>query len=825
MPLIPQLNTPGGRKRALSNAHPGDLSADLMNAYVQMQYLNSPRFVPLPMSPGPGYMAAPGYSPFPMAWPSPHFYPVDMQAAALPVPDPRSTAVHMLLGPPSGPQSHILYDVRYKPDKCYLTTTGAPIKLPEEFAELPATRPTIAKMRLVCRDLPWRISVTNSKGVTIKNILESIHSELHQPLTEGEWWIAQDEERERTLEAYKKNCAEELGEKRKLEEGVKRIDWLGNRTMLMAISRGPLDEPFIKSRVMDPKAQAETWIMDMGISVEKPVILKVFTRKYQLSLKPEAIAYLEEILEEHEIDDDQVQGAMEYVAKEYMKQDGMHSSFGLFKINKVILLTDCTTIVTRENLEKIYALMQLGGSNPNSTQNTLLDPDELDPEQHLYFINAMEMPRWLYSYERKAFEKAPNAPSLGGTPASRAQFLRDRHNIIKQVVLRNENFSPPAIAGRDRDNYLKLTSTKNLLGRTGQRFLLFGMLTHAPDGRLCLEDLEGRVVLDISETGPSEGLFTEGCFVLVEGDYTEEEVLQVIAIGHPPSERRDAARSVYGHIDFLGKGATTVAEDEQFAEGMNRFSDLVFMCASDLWLDSPKTLGGLRKILDGYVASDFIPLVFIFCGNFTSKDVGQGSGIDLIRYQDNLDALGDLLASYPRIANHSHFVFVPGPLDPWGSATLPRPPIPASFCSQFQNKLPKAHFASNPCRIKFCGQEIVIFRHDLMAKMLRNLVGVKPDVESADLKRYLVQTILDQCHLSPLTLSVQPTIWELDHALRLYPMPTTLILADKYERYELTYEGCHVFNPGMFQGTLFGFSTYYPETRRSEPSFLEDDEN
>jgi DNA polymerase epsilon subunit 2 len=101
-----------------------------------------------------------------------------------------------------------------------------------------------------------------------------------------------------------------------------------------------------------------------------------------------------------------------------------------------------------------------------------------------------------------------------------------------------------------------------MLGRAGQRFLLFGMLTHSPDGRLCLEDLDGRVPLDISETvrflteinafqrrissylsqGPSEGLFTEGCFVLVEGEYTDDEVLVVIALGHPPSEKREVAR-------------------------------------------------------------------------------------------------------------------------------------------------------------------------------------------------------------------------------------------------------------------------------------------
>lgn len=38
--------------------------------------------------------------------------------------------------------------------------------------------------------------------------------------------------------------------------------------------------------------------------------------------------------------------------------------------------------------------------------------------------------------------------------------MRDRFNIIRQVVLRNENFSPPAIAGRDRDSYLKVRFDK-----------------------------------------------------------------------------------------------------------------------------------------------------------------------------------------------------------------------------------------------------------------------------------------------------------------------------------------------------------------------------
>jgi DNA polymerase epsilon subunit 2 len=56
-------------------------------------------------------------------------------------------------------------------------------------------------------------------------------------------------------------------------------------------------------------------------------------------------------------------------------------------------------------------------------------------------------------------------------------------------------------------------------------------------------------------------------------------MLEIVAIGQPPCETRETARlvtclplaasrersdncrSIYGHIDFLGKGATSLAED------------------------------------------------------------------------------------------------------------------------------------------------------------------------------------------------------------------------------------------------------------------------
>ena len=104
---------------------------------------------------------------------------------------------------------------------------------------------------------------------------------------------------------------------------------------------------------------------------------------------------------------------------------------------------------------------------------------------------------------------------------------------------------------------------------------------------------------------------------------------------------------------------------------------------------------------------------------------------------ENFDSLGELVASYPLITRTTHFIIVPGPLDVTVNSVLPRKPILSSLTHRLRSKVPRLHLATNPCRIKFFCQEIVIFREDIMARMLRNLVGVKPDVRNDDLKRYV----------------------------------------------------------------------------------------
>jgi DNA polymerase epsilon subunit 2 len=165
-------------------------------------------------------------------------------------------------------------------------------------------------------------------------------------------------------------------------------------------------------------------------------------------------------------------------------------------------------------------------------------------------------------------------------------------------------------------------------------------------------------------------------------------------------------------------------------------------------------LPGIQKTFDNCVENDFIPKIIVMCGNFTSRSITHGHARDVLRYQggslrldidsaqptscaENFDALADLITAYPLIMRSTHFVFIPGPLDITVNSTLPRKPLLSTLIGKLKTRIPKVHFGTNPCRVKFFNQEIVIFREDLMSRMLRNAVGVKPDVKSDDLRRFV----------------------------------------------------------------------------------------
>ena len=161
----------------------------------------------------------------------------------------------------------------------------------------------------------------------------------------------------------------------------------------------------------------------------------------------------------------------------------------------------------------------------------------------------------------------------------------------------------------------------------------------------------------------------------------------------------------------------------------------------------------------------------------------------------------------------------------------------------------EAIWTSNPARISLFGptQEIVVYRDDISSRLRRSSIlfgaageshvdnaalgqsapdgqvanmedrQMEIDFENSDTRlnavpqppspsgpsqeiqaaRKLVKTILDQGYLSPFPLSSHPVLWDWASSLHLYPLPSTLILVDAESApFAVTYEGCHVMNPG-----------------------------
>ena len=110
--------------------------------------------------------------------------------------------------------------------------------------------------------------------------------------------------------------------------------------------------------------------------------------------------------------------------------------------------------------------------------------------------------------------------------------------------------------------------------------------------------------------------------------------------------------------------------------------------------------------------------------------------------------LADIIVQFPLVASESHFIFVPGPTDPWDGTTLPRSALPGSISKQVTSRIPKAVFATSPCRIQYLGQEIVVMREDMMSKMLRNTICIKSEeerrTEDAARKEHIEDTRRDE---------------------------------------------------------------------------------
>nr|CAD7430037.1 unnamed protein product [Timema monikensis] len=446
-------------------------------------------------------------------------------------------------------------------------------------------------------------------------------------------------------------------------------------------------------------------------------------------------------------------------------------------------------------------------------------------------INTFNVPRFTFNIETKKFTKVCNTSpqQLFAPPRAKAFLFRDRYTILHQRTARHELFTP-TIMGTDRDNSnrkFKLRPVEFLLSSSGRlnEVIVLGLLTQLREGRYFLEDPSGIVQLDMYHTG----LHCENCFVLAEGWY-EDKIFHIQGVGFPPPEPSKSSRAYYGNANTFGgpsivslKSSTKLLQHEKG----NEDSMIVFL--ADVWLDHFKVMEKLRQLFQGY--SEFPPVAFVLMGNFLSSQHGSFHSSLL---KTHLRALADLILQFPEIVDKSKFVLIPGPTDPASPNILPRPTIPRHITSEFLDKIPGAVFGSNPCRLQYCTQEIVVLREDMVTKMCRNTIHFPEAGEIADhcrvsdaslhirskrdaqptvligqesapkpptpvkdhtCKPQFTKTILCQAHLAPLPLAVCPIYWAHDTAMQLYPLPDLVVVADQFNAFTASYMDCIVTNP------------------------------
>lgn len=524
---------------------------------------------------------------------------------------------------------------------------------------------------------------------------------------------------------------------------------------------------------------------------------------------------------------------------------------------------------------------------------------ELDWTDYFKVISTFKQQKFTYDHVKRHYVYVPQTTESHNNlltmaklklpnVESQVSLFNTRYHIVKDKVLRNENFQNNDIfnpmssvveMGKqlgDTENsalnsatYMKITQIKNLLGHDGKNFLLLGLLDRNSKGNWSLEDPSGTIELDIQQAIPTKGTYyVPGCIVLVEGIYfTYNNTFVVSSITHPPGEKRDVTLEAIGNLDLLGafnpsNENYTARLDDDLKIRMHyleqKLSDHKFvLLGGDIFLDETSTMDGLKKTFDKLNRDP--PVAIVFNGSFvsvpvhpslTSKNVSA-----TVSYKNNFDELATLLSNYENLINDTHMIFIPGPNDPWssmvglGTTTLwPQKEIPSSFVQKMNRICRKIHWGSNPLRIAYLSQEIVLTRDDLANRFKRyNIIfpameeekymenvelqeqySRNPDVSVGQLialknnlpvhvleSRKLVKTLLDQQHLSPFSSRIRPTIWDLDFTLQLSPLPSSIMLCDtSAPAFDVTYNGCKTINPGRFiHKRMAKYVEFYPATK------------
>lgn len=485
---------------------------------------------------------------------------------------------------------------------------------------------------------------------------------------------------------------------------------------------------------------------------------------------------------------------------------------------------------------------------------------------HFSVISATEQRRVVYDFAKKRFVYVDKKPRWIGDASALVRMALNRYHVVSDRLHRNELFESSSYVSSSQSGYV-LTQVKNLLGRNETEHFLFGLLCKDEgDGPWSLLDHSGSIRLEFTDSTvlAPDHYYNPGSLVLCHGIF-HGTFFQVCTLGAPPPERREATRRAYGYVaitaagqDFSGERSDKLLE-ESMVRAEKDLNHFIVILGGDLFLDKMNHQDLLRKILKRLESDP--PIAIVLTGSFFSMPFQPRNSIST--FKESMDAFAMILREAPSVALNSKIILIPGDNDPWhamfsagGTPVWPLAPIPEVFRARVDRVAANVVWSSNPTRLCYLSQEIVIARDNIGDRLRKNSLKfpsenrdpetelevltngsdhpIHPPRNSEELDddqdlvtqlslaalkldanlhikpvnhpnatdyevRKVFATILDQGHLSPFPLQVRPVAWEYEHALNLSPWPSTLILVDTTTPSCITtYEGCRVLNPGPF---------------------------
>lgn len=533
------------------------------------------------------------------------------------------------------------------------------------------------------------------------------------------------------------------------------------------------------------------------------LVWQIFTKSYGLTLQADAATFLSDKITNYSMNESQTTEFLNYMAQNYSK------------ISK-----DRSGMVSKQNIELVFNQVYQAQDYKESGKG------QQDIRKYIKVLDAFNTPKFEYDVHGKVFKKiACNNEMFSDSARDKISFNLRRFNIVKQRILKQIRAETS-----EKLSKINLTSIKSMKGinSPNQERYVFGLVTEMSEGTFSLEDPEEFITLDFSILKESPIDFVmEGGLFLVKGICFGNR-FAVQSISSVPCEKRTETVSMLTHPD--------ISEATNFAEPFHELKQMElqaknarFVIISEVWLDQPQILERLKTLFDGFNAQGSLPELFILIGPFSSNPPKDGPRA-WSHYQDLFDGFAEFIEKIKNV-RQCRFVFVPAGNDPgFVDSILPRPAIPEPIFDAWKRAKLDFVVTSNPCRIVYFSQEIVIFKNEITQQMRTKCLNsqliekkeIKEDFEltqgqeESKLTDYQnsLKSCLDQSSLSPFSLSNQTVLWDSDHSLSLYPIPDALVVAERQNGYEFAYEECKCANPGSFPSVEGSFLLYSPAQKR-----------